>query len=131
MTAYIEDVVVVDGVKAIRRRSLPRTNRVNQPYLHISMQCVPILCRANISGPAWALALGVLRQWKLRGHPASVTSAFAASVGIDSRGSRRHAIDTLAASGLFEVIKRGKRATLVSVGPQLEAVLTAMAPTEP
>ena len=121
---YAEEAVVVDGVRAIRRRRIS-ARKIQEPYLHIPMTCVTTLAQAGIPSTAWPLALASLQHHMVTGRAAAITAAFASRVGVEGRAARRHAIDALAASGLFHVQRDGKQATKVLPASRLKTLSRA------
>jgi hypothetical protein len=120
---YAEEAVVVDGVRAIRRRSIS-ARKIQEPYLHIPMTCVTTLAQAGIPSTE-PLALASLQHHMVTGRAAAITAAFASRVGVEGRAARRHAIDALAASGLFHVQRDGKQATKVLPASRLKTLSRA------
>jgi hypothetical protein len=119
----IDEEVLVDGVRAIRRRKSGTTRRSQEPYLHLPMACITALGGAGLSAAAWPLALWVLWHHVVFKRPAAVTAAFASRAGTVGRAARRYAVEALEASGLFHVTRNGTRATMVSPSATLKAMV--------
>jgi hypothetical protein len=121
---YAEEAVIVDSVRAIRRRRIS-ARKIQEPYLHIPMTCVTTLAQAG--SPRWH---GRWRwplfsiTWSPEGRRL-FPAAFASRVGVEGRAARRHAIDALAASGLFHVQRDGKQATKVLPASRLKTLSRA------
>jgi len=119
---YIEEaVVVVDGVRAIRRRKSQPASKSPEIYLHVPMACITALAKAEIPATAWPLALWVIWHHMVVKRPVGITADFAARAGISGRAARRYAVEALAASGLFHVLRKRTRATEVAPNAALQA----------
>jgi hypothetical protein len=122
---YAEDRVVIDGVPAIRRRKVQPPRKASQPYLHKPMKCIEELSKANIPANAWALALWVIWHYgETHGSAASISGTFASRAGIKGRSARRYAIESLAASMLFEILRSGTEAIKITPASQLKALIS-------
>ena len=119
---YTEDEVVVDGVRAIRRRKAKPVRQAREHYLYIPMACISALGKAGIPAAAWPLALCVIWHHTVAKSPACITTQFALRAGIEGRGARRHALAALEASGLFQVCRDGTKAVQVSPMANLAAM---------
>jgi hypothetical protein len=121
---YIEEEVIVDGVRAIRKRKAPTPRKAKELYLHVPMTCITAIAEAKIPAKAWPLALWIIWHHKVSsGKAATISETFAIRAGIATRAGRRHAIDALAANNLFEVTRNGKEAVRISLGKNLVALL--------
>ena len=122
--AFTEEIVVIDGVTAVRRRQINATHKKRSPYLHVPMECVTILASTNLSAGGWPLALWIIWYHRVSsGEAAAVTAAFAKRAGLATRSARRCAVAALEATGLFEVTRRGNMALGISLGAQLKSAL--------
>ena len=107
---YTEEEVVVDGVRAIRRRKAQPVRQAREHYLRIPMACITALGKAGFPASAWPLALWVIWYHTVAKSPACITTQFASRAGIEGRSARRHALAALEASGLFQVRRNGTKA---------------------
>lgn len=125
LEGYTEERIVIDGVSAIRRRKRLPPRKASEPYLHIPMKCIEALSTANISASAWALALWVIWHYVVtHGRAASISATFASRAGIQARSARRHAIESLAASKLFDISRNGTEAIKIVPGARLKALIS-------
>lgn len=122
---YIEEEVVVDGIRAIRRRKAGSARKAREPYIHLPMSCITVMAAARIPAKAWPLALWVLWHHIVAKRPAAVTAKFALRAAIDNRAARRHAVEALVASGLFNASRLGTEATKVAPTAALRAMVSA------
>lgn len=121
---YVEDEVVIDGLLAVRRRKAPTTRKAKGHFLHVPMTCVTTLAEAEIPAKAWPLALWIIWHHMVsRGEAATVSAAFAKKAKIEGRSARRHAVNALEASGLFELNRHGREAVKLSLGSELIAMI--------
>ncbi len=121
---YIEEEVTIDGVLAIRRRKAPTTRKAKGHFLHVPMTCIAALAEAEIPAKAWALALWIIWHHMVsRGEEATVSAAFAKKAGIEGRSARRHAVNALEVSGLYELSRQGTEAVRVRLGQKLKSLL--------
>jgi len=58
-----------------------------------------------------------------RGEEATVSAAFAKKAGIEGRSARRHAVNALEVSGLYELSRQGTEAVRVRLGHNLKSLL--------
>ena len=111
---FIEERVVVDGVRAIRKQKARAPVKAKELYLHISMRGIEAMTQAKLPANAWALAIWIVWRYMVTKKPAVISAEFALRAGIVDRSGRRYAIDALEASGLFIVTRSGKLAAKVS-----------------
>jgi len=119
----IEEEVLVDGVRAIRRRKSGPARTAQEHYLHLPVACITALGGAGLPATAWPLALWVLWHYVVTRCPAAVTADFALRAGIVGRAARRYAVEALETSGLFHVSRDGTRAIAIAPGPALKAMV--------
>ena len=120
---YTEEEVVVDGVRAIRRRKAQPVRQAREHYLRIPMACITALGKAGVPASAWPLALWVIWHHTVAKSPACITTQFASRAGIEGRSARRHALAALEASGLFQVRRNGTKSVEILPVPNLTTML--------
>ena len=120
---YTEEEVVVDGVRAIRRRKAQPVRQAREHYLRIPMACITALGKAGVPASAWPLALWVIWHHTVAKSPACITTQFASRAGLEGRSARRHALAALEASGLFQVRRNGTKSVEVLPVPNLTTML--------
>ncbi len=120
---YTEEEVVVDGVRAIRRRKAQPVRQAREHYLRIPMACITALGKAGVPASAWPLALWVIWHHTVAKSPACITTQFASRAGIEGRSARRHALAALKASGLFQVRRNGTKSVEILPVPNLTTML--------
>jgi hypothetical protein len=122
--SFIEETVIIDGVTAVRCRKAKFSDGKRSPYLYVPMKAMTILAEADIPPSGWKLVIWVL--WHNRvssGEATTVSATFAKRAGLNTRAARRYAVAALEATGLFDVIRKGKAAAKVTPGSQLKTML--------
>jgi hypothetical protein len=122
--AFVYEPSEVDGIAAVRRRKVKSGSKTRRHYFYAPMDCMVLLANADLPPSGWKLAIWVLWHHRVSsGGAATISATFAKRAGLNTRAARRYAVAALEATGLFDVIRKGKAAAKVTPGSQLKTML--------